>query len=308
MTAPIPIRRQLALPDLFTTEEAYAAGLTKRDLQRGEYRRLFRGTYVKAGARPTYIEQLAFAIRVIDGAQFAAQYSAARVFGGVTPLASNLHLGTRIRRHSKRDGVFLHFYKNPPNLLRYRGIHLTSPGQTFLDLARSLELVDLLVLGDSLVRREACSPTYLRNFVADVSAHGAQHAREAAALVRGKVYSPNESRLRLLMLSGGLPPPSINHMVYDESTGRKRELDLALPEWKVAVEFDGRHHIERIDQWERDILRREELEAMGWRFVLITSSAMYTQPLRVLERITDTIVAAGGPRVVIRDDWQRHFG
>lgn len=298
----------ISLPDLFTTEEAYAAGLTKRDLRGDAYRRLFYGAYARTGARPTYVEQLAFAIRAIPKAQFAAQHSAARLFGGTTPQASNLHLGTRVRSQSKRDGVFVHFYKNPPDLLTYKGIRITSPGQTFLDLARSLEFVDLLVLGDSLVRRGACSPAYLRNFVADVSAHGAQHAREVAGFVRTDVYSPNESRLRLLMLGGGLPEPVRNHTVYNDVRSTKRKIDLAFPQWKVAVEFDGRHHIERIGQWESDIMRREELEAMGWRFVIVTSSAMYVEPLRVLHRIADTLASAGAPRIQICDGWRRHFG
>ncbi|MFC6708010.1 hypothetical protein [Flexivirga alba] len=164
------------------------------------------------------------------------------------------------------------------------------------------------MFGDSLVRNSPCSPAYLRQFVAEKSAHGAQHAREVAAMVRSNVRSPNESRLRLLMHGGGLPEPEINYLVEDGSTGRIRELDLAFPEWKVAVEFDGRHHIERVGQWEKDILRREDLEAMGWRFVIITSTSMYVEPRRVLVRIADKIVSAGGPGIRIRDDWQRHFG
>lgn len=97
-------------------------------------------------------------------------------------------------------------------------------------------------------------------------------------------------------------------MVENKETGRWREIDLAFPEWKVGVEFDGRHHIEREQQWDKDILRREELETMGWTFVIVTSTAMYAEPLRVLDRIGDKIVLAGGHRIRIRDDWRRHFG
>lgn len=293
---------------MFTTDEAYAAGLTKRDLSRGDYRKLFRGAYTRTGADPTYTEQLSFALQVVPGAAFAAEHSAARHHGAVAPPASDLHLGIRIKTKCRHDGICLRYYKHPPDIALVKGIWTTSAGQTFLDMARPLEFMDLLVLGDSLVRRTGCRPTYLRNFVAGVSAHGAQRAREVAALIRANVDSPNESRLRLLMVSGGLPEPTVNRVLYDRAHARKRRVDLAYDEWKVAVEFDGRHHIERINQWDNDILRREELEALGWRFVLITSSAMYAEPLRVLQRITDTVVAAGGPRIPIRDDWRRHFG
>lgn len=309
MTSPAPLDRlQVQLPDLFTTEEAYAAGLTKRDLAGDGYRRLFRGGYAIAGTTPAFADLLAFAMRVVPQAQFASQYSAAQLFGGITPLASNLHLGTLLRRTCTLDGVRTHFYKNTPDLTMFRGIWTTTPPQTFLDLARSFEFVDLLVLGDSLARRNGpSSPAQLRSFVANVSAHGAQHAREVAELVRANVRSPNETRLRLLMHSGGLPTAEINYVVGNKSTGRWREIDLAFPQWKIAVEFDGLQHLER-RQWDKDILRREELEALGWKFVHITSTAIYTDPLRVLIRITDKIVLAGGPTIPIRDDWQRHFG
>jgi len=305
---PIDLPDARSLPDLFTTQEAYAVGLTRRDLERDDYRRLFRGAYARVGTDRPHAELLKFALRAVPSAQFAAEHSAARLYGGVTPPASSLHLGTRVRHNCTLDGIRLRFYKNKPDLAIHKGVLATSPGQTFLDMSRSLEFVDLLVFGDSLVRNAPCRPAYLRNFVADKSCHGAAQAREVAAIVRSRVRSPNESRLRLLMVSGGLPEPEVNYLVDDEPTFRSREIDLAFPEWKVAVEFDGRHHIERVGQWNKDILRREDLEAMGWRFVIITSSSMYAEPLRVLIRITDKIVSAGGPRIALRDDWRRHFG
>ncbi|MBB2892563.1 endonuclease domain-containing protein [Flexivirga oryzae] len=309
MTSPAPLRHPAdELPDIFTTAEAYAAGLTKRDLSRDGYRRLFRGVYVNIGADPTYAEQLAFALRTVPSATFVAEHSAARQLGGVTPPASDLHLGTRVRTKSQHDGISLRFYTNPPDLVVLNGIRTTSAGQTYLDMARSLEFMDLLVLGDSLVRRSGCSPTYLKNFVADSSAHGAQRAREVAQLVRTDVESPNESRLRLLIVSGGLAEPKVNEVVRDPKSRRKRKLDLCYPDLKVAIEFDGRHHVERSEQWNNDILRREVLEEMGWRFVIVTSSAMYADPRRVLQRITDKVVVAGGPRMPISDGWKRHFG
>lgn len=310
MTFPQPLDRPNArpLPDLFTTQEAYAAGLRSRDLAGDDYRRLFRGGYARSGVDPTYLELLKFGLRAVPSAQFAAEHSAARLYGGITPPASSLHFGTRVRHPCTLAGICLRFYTKDPDLVIYKGVLTTTPGQTFLDMARPLEFVDLLVFGDSLVRNAPCSPSYLRQFVADKSAHGAQRAREVAAMVRSNVRSPNESRLRLLMHSGGLPAPEINHMVENKETGRWREIDLAFPEWKVGVEFDGRHHIEREQQWDKDILRREDLETMGWTFVIVTSTAMYAEPLRVLDRIGDKIVLAGGPRIRIRDDWRRHFG
>lgn len=299
-----------ALPAFFTTREGLAAGLRPRDLTRTDlFRQLFRGGYTKVGVPSSYAEEVAFALRAVPAAQFATEHSASRLLDGIVPSASNLHLGTTRRHKCKREGIHLRFYTHPPQLVHLKGMWLTSPVQTFLDLARALEFSDLLVLGDSLVQRQLCTQSDIRRFVADSSAHGAGHAREVAELVRPGVESPNESRLRLLMLSGGLPVPQLNLVVRGGGTGRgTRRIDLAFEEYKVGVEFDGRHHVERIGQWQKDILRREELEAIGWRFVIITSSAMYADPIGVLKRIRDALELAGAVDIQLHDGWRRHFG
>lgn len=310
MKAPTSLYAPLSrLPTFFTTEEGLAAGLTPRDLAVGsDVRQVFRGGYVKTCAAPTYAERMAFALHVVPTAMFAAEHSASRLLGGVAPRASNLHLGTTVRHKCKREGITLRFYTHRPELALVKGLWTTAPAQTFLDLARSVEFIDLLVLGDSLVRRPDCSPSDIRRFVADSSAHGAHHAREVAKLIRTGVESPNETRLRLLMLSGGLPEATPNLVVHGTTRRATRRIDLAFKKFNVGVEFDGRHHFENLDQWDQDILRREELEALGWRFVTVTSSAMYADPLGVLKRIRDALVLAGAPDIRLREDWQRHFG
>lgn len=309
MTSPALLRGpKHRLADFFTTEEALAAGVRPRDLAAADdFRQVFWGGYVKASATPAYVHYVSFALRVVPTATFATEHSASRLLGGVAPTASNLHLGTTVRHKCKRDGIHLRFYTHPPDLVLVKGVWATSPPQTFLDLARSLEFADLLVLGDSLVQRAGCSPTDIREFVADSSAHGASHARAVAKLIRRRVESPNESRLRLLMVSGGVPEPTLNLVVRGTSRRATRRIDFAFEDYKVGVEFDGRHHIEQVSQWNDDILRREELEAMGWRFVVITSSTMYADPRGVLSRIVDALTLAGAPSIRIRDDWQRHF-
>jgi hypothetical protein len=49
-------------------------------------------------------------------------------------------------------------------------------------------------------------------------------------------------------------------------------------------------------------------KALGWRFVIITSTAMFREPLQVLTRIGDATQLRTGQPVVIHDGWRRHFG
>ena len=291
----------------FTAAEARAAGLQPYELSGSRSQRFFRGGYARAGIEVTDFDRLALAMRVVPSARFGSHQSAAVSLGGVVPESSDVHLGTFQRRKATAPGLRLHFFANQPELIRFRGLSITSAPQSFLNLARPLELVDLLVLGDSLVHKQRVTPGELRRFCAERSADGVGRAREAAALVRTGVESPNESRLRLLIVSAKLPEPVVNFSIVDAHGFETRRIDLAYPEFKLAIEYDGRHHIKRENSWRADLLRREELEAAGWRFVIVTAADLFGDPAGVIRRIVAALRQTGC-RVGDPDaGWRRHF-
>lgn len=291
----------------FTAAEARAAGLQPYQLSGPRYQRLFRGGYARAETEVTDTDRLALAMRMVPSARFGSHQSAAVILGGVVPDSSDVHLGTFQRRKATSPGLRLHFFANTPELIRFRGLPMTSAAQTFLNLARPLELVDLLVLGDSLVHKRRVTPGELRRFCAERSTDGVGRAREAAALVRAGVESPNESRLRLLVVSAKLPEPVVNFSIVGAGGFEVRRIDLAYPEFKLAIEYDGRHHIDRENRWRADVVRREELEGRGWRFVIVTAADLFGDPGGVIRRIV-TALRQAGCRVDDPDvSWRRHF-
>ena len=92
-----------------------------------------------------------------------------------------------------------------------------------------------------------------------------------------------------------LPEPTVQHSVRDASGRERFRLDLAYPDAKIAIEYDGRHHIEREDQWTADLSRREELEAEGWRVIVVTGSDYYKAPDQVASRVWEALRARGVP-------------
>ena len=166
-----------------------------------------------------------------------------------------------------------------------RGIPVTTAEDTFLDLVPRLGLVDLVILGDSLVLRGRTSPRALRAAADASRGRHRRHAIRAAALVREHVDSPMESRLRLLLVLAGLPEPVVNHCDYDDTGRLLRRYDLSFPQQRLAIEFDGRQHAESSRQWERDVERREELDDEGWRIVVVLGKGIYREPRRTLERV-----------------------
>lgn len=184
------------------------------------------------------------------------------------------------------------------------GIPLTAMVETFVDVAVDSSLIDAVVLGDAMVKEGYVRPGELVRAAAHRTDRGVARARRAAALVRPRVTLPQETRLRLLMIFSGLPEPQTGFKV--KAAGRPRELDTAYPEWKVAVEYDGRHHVERDLQWSEDIERREDLNGEKWRVVTVTGLQMY-DPERVIARIRTALADAGSPLPPISQEWRLHF-
>lgn len=140
---------------------------------------------------------------------------------------------------------------------RLGALPLTTAEDTFVDLAAELHLVDLVVLGDSLVKAGRTTPAALVAAAAAVTGRRSAGARRAAGLVRSGVDSPMESRLRMLVVLAGLPEPVVNHIEYDDLGRWVRPFDLSYPKARLAIEYDGRQHAQSQVQWERDVDRRE---------------------------------------------------
>ena len=185
---------------------------------------------------------------------------------------------------------------------------MTSPERLFVDMASCLSLVDLVILGDWLVRHGHTRRGVLRTYVDGFSGRHARLARRAAQLVRDAVFSPMETRLRLLVVFAGLPEPVVNLRIRDDHGVVVMRLDLCWPEHRLAVEYDGRHHVERIDQWERDHDRRDALENDGWRLVVVTAKGIYREPEVTLDRIRRALRERGVRVGPLDERWRRHFG
>lgn len=296
------------MPEPFLSySDAVKAGIPRRRLQSSAFTRVMRDCYLPAEITLTHELLVRAALATVPGADFAFGHSAAALWGAVAPATTVAHIGGADARRSIRGQVRFRQYRKMPELASVRGIRLTSPARTFLDMAECLEFVDLLILGDSLIHKTGLTAPDLRTAAAAFKGRNGRLAREVASMCRDRVESPGESRTRLLIVAAGLPEPVTNHAITDESGKVVRRIDLAYPEWKIAIEYDGRHHIERKHQWTADIGRREELEGIGWRFVVVTSSDLFPDPDPLLGRVADAIAGRSGTRPPIGDGWRRYF-
>lgn len=93
-----------------------------------------------------------------------------------------------------------------------------------------------------------------------------------------------ESRLRLDIVLAGLPEPVPQYEVFDSIGRLIGRLDLAYPDLKVALEYDGDHHRER-DQFRRDAVRLNHLRLLGWTVLRFTADDLLRNRSRMLAQI-----------------------
>jgi hypothetical protein len=125
----------------------------------------------------------------------------------------------------------------------------------FIELASMLDLVDLVVAGDSMLHVFGLTSEQLVSGLGKSKDYWSPAARYAAQFVRDEVDSPMETRLRMLIVLAGLPEPEVNLKLRDRDGNVVVRLDLAYPHLRLAIEYEGRQHVEIIENWERDIDR-----------------------------------------------------
>ena len=113
-----------------------------------------------------------------------------------------------------------------------------------MDLATGLDLVALVVLGDSLIRAGRTSTAVLRDAATAWRGRGAKLARRAARYVRDGIDSAMETRLRMLLVLAGLPAPEVNFILRHPDGSWWMRFDMCYPSLKLIIEYDGRQHAE----------------------------------------------------------------
>jgi very-short-patch-repair endonuclease len=115
-----------------------------------------------------------------------------------------------------------------------------------------------------------------------------------------------ETRLRMLLVLAGLPEPVVNLRIRDSNGDVVLRFDLAYPELKIAVEYDGRQHRADLDQWDRDQDRQDWFDDGGWRHITVISRGIYRTPDRTVARVARALASRGVP-VQPTDEWRAYF-
>jgi hypothetical protein len=215
-------------------------------------RRGFVGVFVAAEAELTDRVMVQAALKILPPSTVAIGSTALRHYGVEVGSGSPLRFCSTHSRQVRRPGIAMTRVRSLPPASRC----IASPEHAFASAAQELDLLGLVTAGDWLLRLRRCSLASLRAYAAVCTARGAVRARRAAALVRERVDSPRETRLRLILVLAGLPDPECNVTIGtdDRPIGR---VDLIYQQYRLIIEYEGDQHRSDRYQWNTDIHRHE---------------------------------------------------
>jgi very-short-patch-repair endonuclease len=256
----------------FRGSDAVARGLvTKGELRGPRYRRLFPDVYLAADQHLDLmvLSQAAYLlVERLDGV--LTGYSAAALLGAdCAPVGAPAEV--LVPRHSRTHPDLLVRRGCAIGSDRWtaRGCAVTSPLRTAWDLARRLPIEEAVVALDCLARRGRFAPSALLDRAdAEPGAPGTKHLQDVLDLADPRAESVMESRLRVLLVRSGLPIPAVQYELRCDGLVVAR-FDLAYPTARLAIEYDGGMHDDRLD-------RRRDLRTgqLGWYTARFTAADM----------------------------------
>ncbi|MBW0102815.1 DUF559 domain-containing protein [Pseudonocardia sp. KRD291] len=266
----------------FVGSEAVAAGVVTRARLRGRgFRALFHGIYVRADVPVTLALRSEAAYLLVDGVGALAGYSAAEVLGASCgPLGVPAEVIVPGGNRRAQSGLIVHRGALAEDEPVFRaGMLVTSPARTACDLARRLPRIDAVAAIDALAFHGEFDPARVLEIAArHPGARGSRRLGALVALADRRSQSPMETRLRLALHDGGLPPPTLQHPVGPYF------LDLCYPDLLLAIEYNGGHH-RTAEQALYDLDREAYVVRNGWHVVRLPARDVLGRPDVVADRV-----------------------
>jgi hypothetical protein len=260
---------------VFLGSHAVAEGvLTRRQLQSGLFRKVLHNVYADPRL-PLDHALLCRGVALLMPVDAAlASRSAATWFGAaagpadavtvVVPSSSSWRGPRGVRVHRTDLAV-------DEAVVVESDIRVTGPARTAWDVATLERTADAVATLDAMLHSGALDATVLARLLTGAAGRWrGQRARRALALADGRAQSPPESWVRVACHLAGLPAP-VPQFVVTEAGCFLAQVDLAWPDMKLVVEYEGAYHFDGV-QIVKDDRRYARLLAAGWRVIRLSSA------------------------------------
>jgi very-short-patch-repair endonuclease len=286
-------RHPLVPPELtrgpFTIEQAARAGLTRWQLQGKSWRSLERDLYMWSGLEDSPMLRLAAArLRLPEAAVFCGR-TAAWLHGlDVPPCAPIEAILPPERWPSHRGSLATRRARwRPDEVVSRHGFPTTSIARTLLDLSRSWSLTEAVVIVDCALRIGLVKKAELCG-AARTGMRGVRKFRQVIDLAELKAESQMESRLRILLVLGGLPRPQVQVDLHDASGVWLARVDLYYPSHRLAIEYDGGTHRTSLVQDDR---RQNHLLKANYKLLRYTAPDVLRTPELTVAQVRGVLLS-----------------
>jgi hypothetical protein len=255
------------------------------------FERVRRGVVAIAGATPTYERSVLAAVLAAGETAAASHLTAAELWRLPAPAGDRIEITTVLERQPRQPGVRWHRSGLLRDLDRTSidAIPVHTVERTVADLSGRLGDLALAVMVDDALRRRLTTLTRLWRVHERLPLAPGRNPNRLEQVLRTRLpgiadlESPLEERVYEVLRVAGLPLPVPQHPVTVD--GKRRRIDLAYPDARIAIEVDGFDVHSTRSAFDDDRLRGNGIALAGY-LVLHFTSAMSD------EQIVETVRTA----------------
>ena len=269
---------------VLSRSQAVACGLSDRAIEHrltsGRWVKILTGVYCLRGTRLVWETML---MAVCLWARSFVSHRAAALLWQMDGVDDQLiEVSSRFRRRPP-PSVIVHRIAADRRIhtVRYKGLIVTDPTSTLIDLASVLDAATLEKALDSTLRHRRTYPALILSRLDEMGSRGRNGTATLRRLVEERVGrpstdSPLEIEVKNFLVSHGLRPARLQYWVTGNS-GERRRFDFAWPHKRVGIEVDSHDWHEGFEALERDVARGNFYLDLDWRVLRITRRIMRTQ-------------------------------
>ena len=277
----------------FTVADAKEAGLQRWHLEGSSWRRIRRGTYVSSTLAETPLQRLQTALRRLPPGTVFSVRTAAWLHGidvePCDPIEVTVPAGSGV---SARAGMAVRrSILAKSECAVKRDMPVTSIERTLTELCDGMDLVEAVVILDAALHTRLVALRRLSSWVeAQGGRRGIRAIRRAMVHAEPATESQMESRLRMLLVLGGLPRPKAQVSIRDSWGRLLGRPDLYYEDKRLAIEYDGGIHR---DTMVEDNRRQNRLTSAGVRLLRFTAGDVWNSPERVVAEVRAMLQSSG---------------
>ena len=276
---------------VFSIDQALRHGYTyeqvRHHLAARRWRAVRRGVLAVVGASSSYEQSVMAAVLAAGDGAVASHFTAARLWG-FPDVRSDVGVEVTTDRPDQRRlrGVRTHrtttFLSIEHTTLHH--IPVATVARTLVDCTCLMSIGQLGRALDRALRNDQTSLRAVRTCVSGLRPAPGRRPTLIQELLAKRLpgYEPGDSdsevRLMRVIVEGGLPEPVLHHRVVVDATPYVP--DLAYPDVKLAIEYDGYEVHNTRSAFDHDRRRANRLTAAGWRRVGPSCASPRRCPIR----------------------------